>query len=70
MPRWWTQSKVTDGFPYVLMRAHELAVVTMAERREFGQMVVGGLLRRGLSPSVSQKAQGKAWTGTDPAAQP
>ncbi|MBP7693256.1 MAG: DNA double-strand break repair nuclease NurA [Anaerolineales bacterium] len=58
------QCRVTDGFPYVLMRAHELAVVTMAERREFEQMVVGGLLRRGLSPSVSQKAQGKAWTGS------
>jgi hypothetical protein len=58
------QCKVTDGFPYVLMRAHELAVVTMAERREFDQMVTGALIRRGLSPSVSQKAQGKAWTGS------
>ena len=57
------QSQVTDGFPYVLMRAHELAVVTMAERREFDQMITGALIRRGLSPSISQKAQGKAWTG-------
>jgi hypothetical protein len=57
------QSRVTDGFPYVLMRAHELAVVTMAERREFDQMVVGAMIRQGLKPSVSQKAQGKAWTG-------
>jgi len=23
--RWWEQSRVSDGFPYVLMRAHELA---------------------------------------------
>jgi hypothetical protein len=45
------------------MRAHELAVVTLNERREFEQMVVGALIRRGLSPAVSQKAQGKAWTG-------
>lgn len=58
------QSRVTDGFPYVLMRAHELAVVTVSERREFEHMVIGGLIRRGLSPSVSQKAQGKAWTGS------
>jgi hypothetical protein len=57
------QCRVSDGFPYVLMRAHELAVVTAAERREFDRMVMGGLMRRGLSPSVSQKAQGKAWTG-------
>lgn len=58
------QSRVTDGFPYVLMRAHELAVVTVGERREFEHMVTGALIRRGLSPSVSQKAQGKAWTGS------
>jgi hypothetical protein len=57
------QCRVSDGFPYVLMRAHELAVVTMNERREFDQMVTGALIRRGLSPSISQKAQGKAWTG-------
>jgi len=57
------QSRVTDGFPYVLVRAHELAVVTQTERREFDQMVAGGLIRQGLSPSISHKAQGKAWTG-------
>ncbi len=57
------QSRATDGFPYVLMRAHELAVVTLSERRRFEQMVMGVLIRRGLTPSVSQKAQGKAWTG-------
>jgi hypothetical protein len=57
------QCRVSDGFPYVLMRAHELAVVTVAERREFEQMVTGSLIRRGLSPTISQKAQGKAWTG-------
>ena len=57
------QCRVSDGFPYVLMRAHELAVVTVNERREFDQMVTGALIRRGLSPSISQKAQGKAWTG-------
>jgi hypothetical protein len=58
------QCRVSDGFPYVLMRAHELAVVTVAERREFDQMVIGSLIRRGLSPGLSQKAQGKQWTGS------
>jgi len=58
------QCRITDGFPYVLMRAHELAVVTVAERREFEQMVTAALVRRGLNPAVSSKAQGKAWTGT------
>jgi hypothetical protein len=58
------QCRVSDGFPYVLMRAHELAVVTLAERRELEQMVIGALIRRGLSPSLSQKALGKQWTGS------
>ncbi|MBI3361215.1 MAG: DNA double-strand break repair nuclease NurA [Chloroflexi bacterium] len=59
------QCRVPDGFPYVLMRAHELAVVTMSERRDLDQMVVGAMIRRGLSPHISQKAQGKAWTGAE-----
>ena len=57
------QSRVSDGFPYVLMRAHELAVVTMPERRSFDEMVMGALIRQRLRPGISQKAQGKAWTG-------
>lgn len=58
------QCRVSDGFPYVLVRAHELAVVTNHEKREFEQMVIGALLKRGLHPSISHKAQGKAWTGS------
>jgi hypothetical protein len=57
------QSRVSDGFPYVLMRAHELAVVTLSERRSFDEMVMGALIRQRLRPGISQKAQGKAWTG-------
>ena len=57
------QSRVSDGFPYVLMRAHELAVVTLSERRSFDEMVMGALMRQKLRPGISQKAQGKAWTG-------
>ena len=46
------------------MRAHELAVVTMGERRSFDEMVMGAMIRQKLAPVISQKAQGKAWTGT------
>ncbi len=57
------QCRLSAGFPYVLMRAHEIAVVTQRERREFNEMVLGALVRRGLAATVSQKSQGKAWTG-------
>jgi hypothetical protein len=57
------QARVGDGFPYVLMRAHELAVVSLGERRVFDEMITGSLIRQRLTPGVSQKAQGKAWTG-------
>jgi hypothetical protein len=58
------QARAGDGFPYVLMRAHELAVVTLGERRVFDEMITGALIRQRLVPGVSQKAQGKAWTGS------
>ncbi|MFQ5408771.1 MAG: DNA double-strand break repair nuclease NurA, partial [Anaerolineales bacterium] len=57
------QSRVTQGFPYVLMRAHELAVVALRERGELDRMVMRAMMQRGLSPELSIKAQGKAWTG-------
>jgi prepilin-type processing-associated H-X9-DG protein len=57
------QGRLSGGFPYVLMRAHEQAVVTLKERRAFDEMVLGAMMRRGMAPSLSQKAQGKAWTG-------
>lgn len=56
------QCRVSDGFPYVLMRAHELAVVSVGERRAFDEMIIGSLMRSGLTPGLSQKAQGKQWT--------
>lgn len=44
------------GYPYVLARAHELAVVTHRERQDFEHMLMIALLRRGLLPESSQKA--------------
>lgn len=57
------QCRTPQGFPYVLVRAHELAVVTGEERQVLDDMVVVALMRQGLSPRVSQKAQTKQWTG-------
>ncbi|RME86381.1 MAG: DNA double-strand break repair nuclease NurA [Caldilineae bacterium] len=44
------------GYPYVLARAHELAVVTQQERRQFEQMLATQLMRRGRWPYTSTKA--------------
>ncbi len=56
------QCRAPDGFPYVLVRAHELAVVTREERDAFDQMVQTSLVRHGLFARISQKAQTKQWT--------
>jgi NurA domain len=50
------------GLPYVLVRAHELAVVTNVERAEFEKLLGQQMIRRGLSPQVSAKAAGKRVT--------
>ena len=54
------QSKVSPGYPYVLARAHEIAVVTNAERAEFERMIATQLTRLGLDAQPSEKAQQKA----------
>jgi hypothetical protein len=52
------------GTPYVLVRAHELAVVTGVERAEFESMLEQQLIRDGLAPQLSAKAAGKQLTGS------
>jgi hypothetical protein len=47
------------GFPYVLDQAHELAVVRSAEKAELERMLGVAMMRRGLRPALSTKAQGK-----------
>jgi hypothetical protein len=49
------QCKVSVGYPYVLARAHEIAVVTSAERTEFEQMIAVQLTRHGLEAKLSEK---------------
>jgi hypothetical protein len=52
----------TTGIPYPLVRAHELAVVAQADRAALEQLLQAALLRAGLRPHISQKAQTKRWT--------
>jgi len=59
----WQQCQVTGGYPYVLARAHELALISTDERRDLEEMVVGALRRRGMNPRPSEKAWQKALTG-------
>lgn len=51
------------NYPYVLARAHELAVVGQAEKNDLEQMLFQTLLRHGLMPEVSFKAANKLLTG-------
>ncbi len=58
------QCHVTGGYPYVLARAHEQALVTTAERRHLEQLVIGALQRHGLARQSSPKAWLKELTGS------
>ncbi|MBI5564898.1 MAG: DNA double-strand break repair nuclease NurA [Chloroflexi bacterium] len=49
------QCKVSPGYPYVLARAHEIAVVTNAERAEFDRMIAMQLTRQGVEAKLSEK---------------
>jgi hypothetical protein len=55
-------SQIT-GIPYVLVRAHELAVVSKGDRDSLERMLRGVLIKNRLMPAISQKAQTKVWTG-------
>ncbi len=59
----WQQCRVVGGYPYVLARAHELALISTDERRDLDEMVVAALRRRGLDPRPSEKAWQKGLTG-------
>lgn len=57
------QCRTTQGFPYALARAHELAVVSQSDRQALDEMLSSALVRRGLIPVASRKALTKQWTG-------
>jgi hypothetical protein len=54
------------GQPYVLIRAHELALVTASDRAALDGLLQRALLEQGLPASVSQKAQTKRWAARRP----
>jgi NurA-like 5'-3' nuclease len=51
------QCRVTGGYPYVLARAHELAVIGGQEREEFEAMITAAMLRNNITPAPSEKAR-------------
>jgi hypothetical protein len=57
------QCGIVGTYPYVLARAHELALISSDERRDLETMVVGALRRQGLEVRTSEKAWQKALTG-------
>jgi hypothetical protein len=52
------------SYPYVLARAHEVAVVGGAEKEALEQMLFQAMLRNGLMPEISFKAANKLLTGS------
>ncbi|HET7011005.1 MAG TPA: DNA double-strand break repair nuclease NurA [Anaerolineales bacterium] len=57
------QCRVT-GVPYVLVRAHELAVVRQPDRQALDDLLAASLAHHGLLPMTSQKARTKKWTAS------
>lgn len=56
-------SATSAGFPYSLVRAHELAVVSQAERTELEAMLTSEMIRHGMSAQPSTKSITKRWSG-------
>jgi len=57
------QCRLVTPYPYVLARAHELAVITTDERRQLESFVEAALLRHGIRGQPSQKQFLKSLTG-------
>lgn len=55
------ECQATNGFPYSLIRAHELAVVTDGERQALDHWITTICLEHGLQLQPSQKAITKRW---------
>jgi hypothetical protein len=51
------------GYPYVLARAHELALVGQSEKAELDRLLQQVMLRNGMMPEISVKASNKLLTG-------
>jgi hypothetical protein len=53
----------TTGMPYVLARAHELAVVTQSDRQALERALQTYLLEQGVQAEISHKERAKRWLG-------
>lgn len=53
------QARITGGYPYVLARADELAVISTKEREAVEMMLAVELRRRGIVPQISEKRRSK-----------
>ena len=49
------QSRLTGGYPYVLARAHELAIISSEEREAVDMMLAVEMRRHRLNPALSPK---------------
>ncbi len=58
------QSAITGGYPYVLARAHELAVISAEEREALDTMMAVTLRQQGLRAEVSLKQANKNTLGS------
>lgn len=57
------QSQVLNGYPYVLARAHEEALVTTADKAALDAEIQRQLFAQGILARPSEKAQQKAYLG-------
>jgi len=57
------QSQVLNGYPYVLARAHEEALVTTADKAALDSEIQRQLIAQGIFARPSEKAQQKAFLG-------
>ncbi|MCB0191870.1 MAG: DNA double-strand break repair nuclease NurA [Anaerolineae bacterium] len=53
------QARITGGYPYVLARADELAVISNEEREAVDMMLAVAMRQQGLSPEISLKQRNK-----------
>ena len=60
----YAQCRLAGDYPYVLARAHELALVSVGERRDLELRIQVALAQAGLSPRPSEKARLKELTGS------
>jgi hypothetical protein len=54
------QARITGGYPYVLARAHELAIISTEEREAVEMMLAVEMRRHDLIPSLSPKQFNKS----------